>query len=227
MQSLDADSAVDARTSNGEVPADLAASLSAFDLENPSLADAARMPKHRRSSRRTTSSDPLRRLPAFVDAALAGAFDDAEEHAEETDVANVYVPDDEIPAVAFDVDETEDLAELESVAELESIEVPAEEPVVASTPDESVSFDEEPLSIETLPIEAPPIETPPIETFKKSEPPMRTEPAHAAVASPASRRRRSPKTRSPTARWNCRTWTTTCSRSSCRKAPTSSIIPIR
>ncbi len=183
VQSLDPDSVSGrADVERAEVPADLAASLSAFDLENPSLAEAARGAEEPPVVAQDESSEPaFSGLPAFVDAALVGAFNEADKHTDETDIANVYVPDDEIPAVAFDVDETEDLAELESVAELESNEVPAEELVAASTPDESVSFDEEPLSIETPPIDAPPIKAAPIETFsKKSEPPMRTEPAHAA-----------------------------------------------
>ncbi|HSS07564.1 MAG TPA: Hpt domain-containing protein, partial [Rhodanobacteraceae bacterium] len=100
----------------GEVPADLAESLSAFELENPSLADLA---LHAEAPPIVVESEVADVLggeaPVVVDVALASALDDADAHALE-ESADVYVPDDEVPAVAFEAEDTGDTEDF-SVAE--------------------------------------------------------------------------------------------------------------
>ncbi|HEV7490150.1 MAG TPA: Hpt domain-containing protein [Rhodanobacteraceae bacterium] len=155
-----------------EMPADLAASLSAFEIENPSLSDAAQAAEAPVVAEDEASEPAFSGLPAFVDAALVGALSEADkrdsaEHPDGPYTANVYVPDDEVPAVAFEADETEDLADLQSLDD------PAEELVLASTPEEE--SEEVVMSIGDEPL---PAATSRVEPVKTSSAPMR-EPVRA------------------------------------------------
>ncbi|MET0232991.1 MAG: Hpt domain-containing protein, partial [Rhodanobacteraceae bacterium] len=162
-----ADDSAEARELVGEVPADLAESLSAFDLENPSLADAVQQ-----SEFPSASASPVDSLSephfaddvhALVDATIASALGDASAHAS-NDVEDAVLAGDEVPAVAFDVEDPDDLDGLEA----SEPEAPVEETLVAESfadaPDEIEAKPEAPARIVPAPhvskltgAEAPPI----------------------------------------------------------------------
>ncbi len=136
----------------GEVPADLAESLSAFDLENPSLADAVQQSEFPTSidTPRAFAEPQFDEVHSIVDATIANALNEASAHAS-NDVEDAVLAGDEVPAVAFDVEDPDELAGLEASepVEEESIEEPlVEEPVLAE------SLADEPLAGTPQKIEA-------------------------------------------------------------------------
>ncbi|HEX5123143.1 MAG TPA: Hpt domain-containing protein, partial [Rhodanobacteraceae bacterium] len=123
-----------------EVPAELASSLSDFDLEHPAppAAEAPPVVADDESTELSFGSSAT-----LVDAALLAAFDDADVAPEaptafsETadpvlstakmsspvaDEAHLYVPDDEVPAVAFEASDADDFSEIEPISDADDIE---------------------------------------------------------------------------------------------------------
>ncbi|HEY6984469.1 MAG TPA: Hpt domain-containing protein, partial [Rhodanobacteraceae bacterium] len=122
-----------------ELPADLAASIAAFELEDAQAADPD-LETTAEPAEDEMSEPAFSGLPNFVDTLLVDT--DTTDARTEASVANVYVPEDEIPAVAFDADDAEDFAALEMPAE------PAEEIIAASPVEEVVaSKQEEPAPV--------------------------------------------------------------------------------
>ena len=205
-----------------EMPAEIAASLS----EVRSRASRAARSANAADRRAGRSVEPSFGSSAtLVDAALFAAFDDAGAEPElrtlqrddrheracqrmtpVEDEADLYVPDDEVPAVAFEADDVDDFSESPSrTRRCRSGSSESREAEVA------------------MPIEDEAVLAP-IAQPRDAEPPKRR------PCKPSDRRRSTADRRRSAAGWSrssCRTWTTTCSASSCRKAPTSSIIPIR
>ncbi len=119
-----------------EMPAELASSLSNFDLEHPAppAAEAPPIVAQDESVEPSFGSSAT-----LVDAALFAAFDEAGAEPEPANVysetletsvpasamtpvedeADLYVPDDEVPAVAFEADDVDDFSEIESLADAE------------------------------------------------------------------------------------------------------------
>ncbi|MET0230082.1 MAG: Hpt domain-containing protein, partial [Rhodanobacteraceae bacterium] len=132
------------RPSAGEVPADLGESLSAFDLENPSLADAVQQsefPTATDAPRANTFAEPeFDDVHSIVDATIANALNEASAHAS-NDVDDAMLASDEVPAVAFDVEESNEILGLEA----SEPEAPVEEAIVAE------SFANAPEEIEAKP----------------------------------------------------------------------------
>jgi len=123
-----------------ELPADIAASLSDFDLEHPAPPAAEAPPVMAQDDSTELSFGSSATL---VDSALLAAFDDADVEPEapsafsETidpvittekiatpieDEADLYVPDDEVPAVAFEADDVDDFSEIELIADADDVE---------------------------------------------------------------------------------------------------------
>ncbi|HEY6894332.1 MAG TPA: Hpt domain-containing protein, partial [Rhodanobacteraceae bacterium] len=128
----------------GEVPAEMGSSLAEFDLERPAPPEVEAPPVVAQDD----SNEPSFGSSAtLVDAALLAAFDDADVEPEapgafsETaepvaatgvmapiedeaieDESDVYVPADEVPAVAFEADDADDFSELEQLADNEDME---------------------------------------------------------------------------------------------------------
>jgi chemosensory pili system protein ChpA (sensor histidine kinase/response regulator) len=134
VQSFDVeDAAAGEQIVFGEVPVDLAESLSAFNLEGPSFADAAQNSEAPPIiTQDATSEAEFSGLPTFVDATLASALRDVNANASDGGT-DVYVPADEVPAVAFDADDSEEFSELESAAD-------ATEELVATAPAENIAI---------------------------------------------------------------------------------------
>jgi chemosensory pili system protein ChpA (sensor histidine kinase/response regulator) len=155
IRALDAQDA-DAATF-AEVPAELASSLSDFDLERPAPPEVEAPPVVAQDE---TTELSFGSTATLVDAALLAAFDDAEVEPEAPgafseiadpvismekmaepveDEADVYVPDDEVPAVAFEADDVDDFSEAETITdrddiesiELAEVETPIEEIIAA------------------------------------------------------------------------------------------------
>ncbi|HET7924138.1 MAG TPA: Hpt domain-containing protein, partial [Rhodanobacteraceae bacterium] len=140
-----------------EVPAEMASSLADFDLEHPAPPEVEAPPVVAQDD---TVEPSFGSSATLVDAALLAAFEDAEAEQEAPsafseitdpvlstekmvapveDEADVYVPDDEVPAVAFEADDVDDFSEIEPIAdsddiepiELAEVETPIEEIIAA------------------------------------------------------------------------------------------------
>jgi chemosensory pili system protein ChpA (sensor histidine kinase/response regulator) len=155
VQAFDQDSEAEEDASIGEVPAELGVSLSAFDPESSLDTDAGEPPLVVENASNDTAFEGL---PAFVDATLANALDEADSHDELSRAAEAFAIDDE-PRVetesaaidemtaAFAEEESaepeaEDFAEFpitETIAPVELVEDAHEAPRVEPAPFAPVS----------------------------------------------------------------------------------------
>ena len=120
VQSFEENEEAFEETAQVQIPADLAASLSAFDIENPTLADAehAVEPPAAASEESVAAESAFSGLPGFVDATVVNALDAAEASAEPSAFEpEMYVPADEVPAVSFDAEDIDEEINLESSAD--------------------------------------------------------------------------------------------------------------
>ena len=144
-----------------DVPEDLAASLSAFDLENPPLPEteiADELP----AATQEASDSAFSGLPTFVDTALLSAMDEADSHAPTSAMAppEIYVPQDEVPAVAFEAEDIDEVVELASTDDepVRDVEAPlVEVPLVEAKQPEPVAAAPAPAAARLTGAEAPPI----------------------------------------------------------------------
>ncbi|HKE47042.1 MAG TPA: Hpt domain-containing protein, partial [Rhodanobacteraceae bacterium] len=150
-----------------EFPADLAESLSAFELEHPSIENVAHAADVPPVVAPDEASEPVfSGLPTFADAAIETTLEGASANAAD-EAAEVYVPLDEVPAVAFEADDADDFSEIEAapnaVEDLgldlepvaETIEL-ADEPVAAAPRAAEPARSERPHTV-LAGAEAPPI----------------------------------------------------------------------
>jgi len=122
-----------------DIPADLAASLHAFDLGNPPLAEGdSAIEEPPVVAQEEAPESAFSGLPVFVDAALVTAFDEADAHARAVeDERDAFALIDETPAVSFDAYDTDEADGLELLSEtIETAEAPAVETIAAAPVEE-------------------------------------------------------------------------------------------
>ena len=157
VQSLnEADALSSAEFALGDVPADIAESLSAFDLENPPLVETIDVETPPIVVESEVEDVLAGDAPAIVDATLATALHEADAHAAD-ETAHIYVPDDEVPAVAFEAEDTEDFSMSEPASDM--IESDMAETV--ATHEATMSIADEPIFTDAQPATPARVEPPP------------------------------------------------------------------